>query len=506
MRVLRAITLFAIAFLGWTAQGAAEERPVVFVPGILGSRLCDAHENVVWGTRNSFSNLAQLELDVPSNPVLHPCGLVEEIQILGSLWTHNTYKSWMTGLADIGFSPEKKNLFIFAYDWRFSNFENAKRLDAFIAQNIGSGRKFDIVAHSMGGIVSRIYLDEYASARSVQQIIYLGTPFLGSMNAFGTIKEGWGWPFDAMAGGQEVVARVSVSFAGMLELLPRYEECCYIRKVDNSRKYLDIFDPQVWQSLGWLPVAYSNPQKFARFAEALKRSKGLTPLLSQPAPTGVYEMIFASDIHDTLRLLGMKEGATTPPDWVFTSSKGDGTVPVWSVARRMKSDGYSNTLPSFAKHEHLFDDKWVDNTIFRNLVSARPNEPFKISAPSRPALSVMVNGAPQVWPIRIATLVLDKKVFKPGELATSEFTIELEDTASDLAPGIYRPKASIEQSGQSQPLEVHELTNSEDLRAKQLRFSASAQVRSDEGIGVMLFHVDDTLESSQAFYVSPAIH
>jgi len=508
MQVLRAISSFAIAFLGWTALSVADEPqwPVVFVPGILGSRLCDAHQNVVWGTRSSFSNFAQLELDLPSNPALHPCGLVDEIQILGSLWTHNTYKSWIAGLADIGFSPENGNLFIFAYDWRLSNFENAKRLDTFVAQNIGSGRKFDIVAHSMGGIVSRIYLDEYASAKSVRQIVYLGTPFLGSMNTFGTIKEGWGWPFDAMAGGQDVVARVSISFAGMLELLPRYEDCCYIRKADNSRQYLDVFDPQIWRSLRWLPASYSDSQKFARFAEALERSKGLTARLSQPAPAGVYETIFASDIHDTIRLLGMKEGATAPPDWVFTSSKGDGTVPVWSVARSMKSDGYSNTLPSFAKHEHLFDDKWVDSTIFRNLVSSRPSEPFKISAPGRPALAVTVNGAPQAWSIRIAKVTLDKKAFRPGEIVISELTIEFEDTASDLAPGVYRPSASIEESGQSQPLEVRELTNSEDLGAKQLRFSATAQVRSDEGIGVVVFHVADTLEPSQAFYVSSAIH
>ena len=221
-----------------------------------------------------------------------------------------------------------------------------------------------------------------------------------------------------MAGGQDVVARVSISFAGMLELLPRYEDCCYIRKADNSRQYLDVFDPLIWRSLRWLPASYSDSQKFERFAEALERSKRLTALLSQPAPAGVYETIFASDIHDTIRLLGMKEGATTPTDWVFTSSKGDGTVPVWSVARSMKSDGYSNTLPSFSKHEHLFDDKWVASTIFRNLVSSRPSEPFKISAPGRPVIAVTVNGAPQSWSIRIAKVVLDKKAFKPGEIAT----------------------------------------------------------------------------------------
>jgi hypothetical protein len=507
IRAIRGLVCFTIALSCWIGSSAAQpQRPLVFVPGILGSRLCDNQNNPIWGTRTSFSNFARLELDVPDNPALHPCGLVDEIQIIGSLWTHNTYKSWLAGLAAIGFSPENKNLFIFDYDWRLSNYENAKLLNAFIARNIESGKEFDIIAHSMGGIVSRIYLDEYAPTKTVHQIIYLGTPFLGSMNTFGTIKEGWGWPYDSMAGGQEVVARVSLSFRGMIELLPRYDKCCYIRKVDGSQQYLDVFDPQIWKSLRWLPAAYSDPQKFARFAEALKRSKELTALLSRAAPAGVYETIFASDIHDTLRLLGMKENATTPPDWVFTSSKGDGTVPVWSVARSLNSDGYPNTLPSFSKHEHLFDDKWVDSTIYNNLASGKPDEPFKIGMPGRPSLGVTINGAPRTWPIRIATVTLDKKALKPGEIATSELTIELDGTAPGLAAGAFVPTASIEQSEGSQPIEVREITSSDDLNLRHLRFSARVPVGRNEGIGVIVFHIDDRLQPSQAFYVSPSIN
>ena len=160
--------------------------------------------NVIWGNVTSLNHFADLELDSASpKPALLPCGLVDEIQIPGSLWTHNTYKSWLKGLADIGFSADKKNLFIFDYDWRLSNFDNTGRLDEFVTKNVGQDTKFDLVVHSMGGIVSRIYLDQYRSARSVTQIIYLGSPFLGSMNTFGTIKEGWGWPFTNLAGGQD---------------------------------------------------------------------------------------------------------------------------------------------------------------------------------------------------------------------------------------------------------------------------------------------------------------
>lgn len=508
MRPMRLLVVFIalIAIVTVARADGAPKRPLVFVPGILGSRLCDAGDNIIWGTSTSLAHFADIELDsTPPKPALHACGLVDEIQIFGSLWSHNTYKSWLKGLADIGFSPDKKNLFIFDYDWRLSNFENAKRLNAFITKNIGAEQKFDMIAHSMGGIVSRIYLAEYASARSVQQIIYLGTPFLGSMNTFGTIKEGWGWPFTNMAGGQAVVTRVALSFPSMLEMLPRYDECCYIRRTNNSRQFLDVFDVETWRSLHWLPASYADPAKFARFSAALKRSSGLTKLLSQPAPAGVFEMIFASDSYDTLRLLGMKEGATDPLQWVFTSSKGDGTVPVYSVARRLNSDGYSNTLPSFAKHEHLFDDKWVDKTIFNVLASGKPEENFKIAAPGRPVIQVQVNGAPAAWQINIAKVVLSKPLFNPGEVASAEITIELEDTASDLSPGLYKPAAYLVQSGESQPLDVQEVTSAEDVLAKQLRFTASGLVPTSEGVGVIEFHIDDVFQPSQAFYISRSV-
>lgn len=507
MRIIGIVVVIISSFLQTGMARAADEikRPVVFVPGILGSRLCDPQENIVWGDRTSFSNFSKLEVDVPSNPKLHPCGLVDEIQIIGSLWTHNTYKSWLKGLSDIGFSTEKKTLLIFDYDWRLSNFDNAKLLDEFVTKNIGPGKQFDILAHSMGGIVSRIYLDRGPSAKAVKQIIYLGTPFLGSMNTFGTIKEGWGWPFNGMAGGQDVVARVSLSFAGMLELLPRYEDCCYIRKADNSREMINIFDAEIWRALGWLPPAYTSTGKFQRFSESLKRSKSLTPLLSQSAPPGVYEVIFASDVHDTLRLLGMKEGATNPADWVFTSSKGDGTVPVWSVSRSVKSDNYSNTLPSFEKHEHLFDDKWVDEAISRNLVSSRPNEAYQIGLRGHPVISVKTNGVDQGWPVSFVSLTLKKRALKPGESSSAELVVALQDTSVDVSSGIYAPTATIDYSGQQQRLEVRDLTDLDDLRLKQLRYSVAFQAGSEEGIEQLKFQIVDGFEESQAFYVSPTI-
>jgi pimeloyl-ACP methyl ester carboxylesterase len=491
------VTLLAV--LNSAAAQQAPQRPLVFVPGILGSRLCDPNDTIVWGTVTSFSNFPRLEVGNPENPVLHPCGLVDEIQILGPFWIHDTYKSWLDALKQVGFSPERNNLLVFAYDWRLSNFDNAQRLDALVAAHIPAGKQFDIIAHSMGGIVTRIYLDRYQSARAVNQVIYLGTPFLGSMDTLGTIKEGWGFPLTNLAGGRELVARVAMSFPSMLEMLPRYTDCCYVRKLDGSRQSLDIFDPQTWKLLGWLPSTYSDPARFARFSNELRHSASLTPLLSSPAPSGVYEMIFASDIYDTLRLVGMKEGKTTPRDWVFTTSKGDGTVPVWSVARSTNSSEYSSTLPSFAKHEHLFDDKWVTSVVFRRLLSDHPNEPFQIGAPGRPLITNQNTGAG--WPVDIAKVSLNKDMLKPNETIAAELTIQLESPASDLQPGLYQPSAFLAKNGRRLPLTVHEITTDTDLRLKQLRYSASGNVGNEVGPGEIVFPITDSFQPSQGFYV-----
>jgi pimeloyl-ACP methyl ester carboxylesterase len=76
------------------------------------------------------------------------------------------------------------------YDWRQSNFDTARELDRFVkSQPALSGAKFDVVAHSMGGIVTNIWALDEGGASRLHKDIYMGTPFQGSMNAFDTLSE-----------------------------------------------------------------------------------------------------------------------------------------------------------------------------------------------------------------------------------------------------------------------------------------------------------------------------
>ncbi|MCX6762388.1 MAG: hypothetical protein NT093_01250, partial [Candidatus Moranbacteria bacterium] len=75
-----------------------------------------------------------------------------------------------------------KTFSVFPYEWRDSNADNAKKLHARIEQiKTDTGRpKVDIVAHSMGGLLAREYIESNYYANDVDQLITVGTPQLGA--------------------------------------------------------------------------------------------------------------------------------------------------------------------------------------------------------------------------------------------------------------------------------------------------------------------------------------
>jgi hypothetical protein len=85
-----------------------------------------------------------------------------------------------------------KNFFTFPYQWRDSNVENAKLLrDKIIDIKEKTGRpKVDIVAHSMGGLLAREYIESDYFSDDVDQLITVGTPHLGAPKDYVTWEAG----------------------------------------------------------------------------------------------------------------------------------------------------------------------------------------------------------------------------------------------------------------------------------------------------------------------------
>lgn len=127
--------------------------PVILVPGILGS----------WNLGLGW------ELD----PIL------------------NTYDNLWEALKLAGYE-EGVNLFAFPYNWRLANVYSASELKSKIdeVKEICQCDKVDVVAHSMGGLVARAYIEMGNYENDIDQLIFLATPHRGSPKSYLTWEGG----------------------------------------------------------------------------------------------------------------------------------------------------------------------------------------------------------------------------------------------------------------------------------------------------------------------------
>ncbi|MFA6105514.1 MAG: hypothetical protein WC725_02840 [Patescibacteria group bacterium] len=129
-------------------------RPVIVVPGIMGSE----QKNGVW----------------VMDPILH------------------TYDNLLDTFKANGYT-DGADLFTFPYQWRQSNVLTAVQLKHKIdeVKAISGSNKVNLVAHSMGGLVARQYIQSDAYTQDVDQMIFMGTPHLGSPDAYLTWEGGF---------------------------------------------------------------------------------------------------------------------------------------------------------------------------------------------------------------------------------------------------------------------------------------------------------------------------
>ena len=70
-------------------------------------------------------------------------------------------------------------VYLFSYDWRKSNLDTVQKFANFVDEITDGGKvQIDIVAHSMGGIVSSLYLKN--NDERVDKFLSFGTPYEGA--------------------------------------------------------------------------------------------------------------------------------------------------------------------------------------------------------------------------------------------------------------------------------------------------------------------------------------
>ena len=160
------------------ASGMEETRtpPVILIPGVLGSRLFDKNNGTETWPGSTLHLLAGSKQDLelsfdpqtlqPVDDGLEPSGLFEEVlnaDFYGAiLRTLRESGGFVAGKLGVHADPRVRQYYVFAYDWRQDNVATAKRLDALIDQirrDYGDPTlRVNVIAHSMGGLVTRYYL------------------------------------------------------------------------------------------------------------------------------------------------------------------------------------------------------------------------------------------------------------------------------------------------------------------------------------------------------------
>ncbi|MDT5293564.1 MAG: hypothetical protein QOJ76_444 [Acidobacteriota bacterium] len=290
------------------ARSSKGKRPVIVIPGILGSRIVNRRTGeVVWPSafRSDVDGLS-----LPTTPDLEAnrdelvaARIVDAAKLAKLAPEVYVYHHLLRALEDYGGYREgdwdnppeggdRDTFYVFPYDWRRDNVESARLLARRVeALKLKLGRpdlRFNIVAHSMGGLVARyaaMYGDrdlppagtaprpDWAGAGFVSKIFMFGTPNEGSMEAFAVLLEGYSVT-EGLRRRVHLLNKLSredvMTAPSIFQLLPHRAQARFLD--ENLRPVaVDLYDPSVWRRYGWSAV--NDPDFRAAYARGAVRDE-----------------------------------------------------------------------------------------------------------------------------------------------------------------------------------------------------------------------------------------
>lgn len=439
-----------------SAQSAGPDRnPIIVIPGALGTRLIEAgSDRVVWGAfghgyasprkadgRRLFAlpmeegtPLSELRDSVVTDGVLDriqirygglPIQMRAYFFILGALGAGG-YRDEQLGLEGaIDYGDDHYTCFQFDYDWRRDNVENAARLHEFILKKRAYVQEayrrdfgiedrevqFDIVAHSMGALLTRYFLRygktdlpqdgslpplTWEGAALVQRVILVAPPNAGSLLMLQQLVEGR--DFGPIL--PRYPATLLGTFPSTYQMLPRSRHGVLVDASDPMRPMDDIMDPELWVRMGWglasaeqddilaaLLPEVSDPAHRRRIAlehlrKSLARGRQFAAALDRPAapPEGLYLALMAGDSVPTPSRIAVHADGKLQ---IIAEGPGDGTILRSSALMDERLGGeWTRTLSSpiawdhvtflFSKHMDITKDRaFVDNVLYTLLEDPR---------------------------------------------------------------------------------------------------------------------------------------
>lgn len=225
--------------------------PVVIIPGFMGSELWAGGDRV-WPNVRRLVSRPEL-FRYPNS--LKIGGLVNDIVVIPNLFKLERY-SRLVQFLEKGLGYKKgKDLLEFTYDWRQDNRMSARRLAEAVDQ-WEIDRPITIIAHSMGSLISRYYVERLGGNKKVERLILLGGPHHGTHKSLSALLFGRGLlPFGLKG---EQLRKILSTFPSIYQLLPSYPSI-----FDQSGRPINLFEDATWLPEAQRPLL-QNAASFRR--------------------------------------------------------------------------------------------------------------------------------------------------------------------------------------------------------------------------------------------------
>ena len=275
------------------AKGRSGKRPVIVIPGTLGSELINSRTGEkVWPSafRTADDGLPMSPNLEANHDDLVPGKIIETLKLARLVPEVYVYRDLLEALRNYagyherdwnnpGAEGDHDSFYVFSYDWRQDNVANARELTRRIERLKETlhrpDLKFNIIAHSMGGLIAR-YAAMYGNqdlpegdsapqptwngAQHISKIVMIGVPNEGSADAFATIIAGY-----SITEGlrrrvpllNKLTAEDAVRSPSVFQLMPHSG---VVKFLDENLKPmpLDLYDVEVWKRYSWSPIFTSE--------------------------------------------------------------------------------------------------------------------------------------------------------------------------------------------------------------------------------------------------------
>ena len=291
------------------ARARKGKRPVIVIPGILGTELVNSKTGeVIWPSAlrsTDERSILPMTPDLTNNrDDVVPSRIVETVKLARLLPEVYVYRDLLDVLrhyggyhegdwANPGPAGDQDTFYVFAYDFRRDNVENARlltnRLRGLKAKLQRPDLRFNILAHSMGGLIARyaaMYGDTdlpndasqikptWAGAAEINKIVMLGVPNEGSADAFSTLIDGY-----SITEGlrrripllNRLTAEESITAPSIFRLLPHKNVVKFLDE-DLQPLVVDLYDAETWKHYGWSPI--NDPEYRRRYERTGTQTEG----------------------------------------------------------------------------------------------------------------------------------------------------------------------------------------------------------------------------------------